>query len=47
MRLNDAEVTDLRKYSEILRTLEPGQSVQATVVREGEEVTLEVTVEAR
>ena len=47
MRIDEAEVTDLRRYSQILRTLEPGQRVQATVLREGAEVTLEVTVEAR
>ena len=47
IRINEDEVTDLRGYSQILRTLEPGQQVEATVLREGEEVTLTVTVEAR
>ena len=28
MRIDEAEVTDLRRYSEILRTLEPGQRVR-------------------
>ena len=45
--IDDHEVTDLRTYSKILRTLEPGQTVEAKVMREGEEVVLPVTVEAR
>jgi hypothetical protein len=47
IRINEDDVTDLRAYSQILRTLEPGQRVRATVLRAGEEVTLEVTVAAR
>jgi hypothetical protein len=46
-RIDDREVTDLRRFSDILKTLEPGQTVTATVVREGEELQLEVTVTAR
>jgi hypothetical protein len=46
-RIDDREVTDLRGFSDILKTLEPGQNVTATVVREGEELQLEVTVTAR
>ncbi|MGB7489188.1 MAG: M20/M25/M40 family metallo-hydrolase, partial [Thermoanaerobaculia bacterium] len=45
--IDDQEVTDLRTYSQILRTLEPGQNVEARVVREGKEIVLPVTVEAR
>ena len=47
IRINDDEVKDLRSYSNILKTLEPGQQVRATVLREGEEVALDVTVEPR
>jgi hypothetical protein len=47
IRIDDAEVGDLRSYSQILRTLEAGQEVVATVLREGQEVALQVTVEAR
>ena len=47
MAIDDQEVTDLRTYSQILRTLEPGQTVEAKVIREGEEIVLPVTVEAR
>jgi len=45
--IGDQEVTDLRTYSQILRTLEPGQTVDAKVLREGEEIVLPVTVEQR
>ena len=45
--IDDQEVTDLRTYSQILRTLEVGQTVEAKVMREGEEVVLQVTVEER
>jgi S1-C subfamily serine protease len=47
VRIEDSEVTDLRSYSEILKTLEPGQEVAAVVSRDGEEVIVRVTVEAR
>jgi len=46
-RIDDREVADLRGFSDILKTLEPGQTVTATVVREGKEQQLEVTVTAR
>jgi hypothetical protein len=46
-RIDDHEVADLRGFSDILKTLEPGQTVMATVVREGEELQLEVTVTVR
>jgi hypothetical protein len=47
LSIDGQEVTDLRTYSQILRTLEPGQTVEAGVMREGEEVVLQVTVEER
>ncbi len=47
IRIDDEEVTDLRGYSEILKTLEPGQEVEATVLRDDEEFVLTVVVEAR
>ena len=47
LSIDGEEVTDLRTYSQILRTLEPGQTVEAGVMREGEEVVLQVTVEER
>jgi C-terminal processing protease CtpA/Prc len=46
-RIDDREVEDLRGFSEILKTLEAGQTVTATVVRGAEELQLEVTVTAR
>jgi len=46
-RIDDREVVDLREFSEILKTLEPGRTVKATVLREGQELEIEVTVTAR
>jgi len=47
IRIDDAEVPDLRGYSEILKRLEPGQSVAATLLRGDAEVTIDVVVEER
>ncbi len=41
------EIEDLRGFSELLKTLEPGQTVETIVQRGAEEVTLSVTVVAR
>ena len=46
-RIDDREVEDLRGFSDILKTLEPGQTIKATVVRGGEELQVEVTVTTR
>jgi len=46
-QIDDRVIDDLRGFSEILKTLEAGQTVTATVVRGGEELHLEVTVTAR
>jgi S1-C subfamily serine protease len=46
-RIDDRDIEDLRGFSEILKTLEAGQTVTATVVRGGEELQFEVTVTAR
>ena len=47
MRIGDHEIGGLGDFSAALKTLEVGQTVEATVLREGAEVTLPVTVEAR
>ena len=47
LAIDGQEVADLRTYSQILRSLEPGQTVEAKVMRESEEVVLQVTVEKR
>jgi hypothetical protein len=47
LRIDDAEIADLRGYSGVLRTLAAGQEVSVLVLREGVEKTLSVTVEAR
>ena len=47
VRIEGQELADLRGYSDVLKTLEPGQTVTATVLREGEELEVSVTVEAR
>ncbi len=47
IRIDRAEITDLRGYARILETLEPGQTVAATFLRQGQELTASVTVQAR
>ena len=47
VRIDDAPIADLRGYSDVLKTLEVGQTVVLTVVREGAEVQLEATLSAR
>ena len=47
VRIGDRDIGSLRDFSAALKTLEAGQTVAATVLREGEEITLPVTVEAR
>jgi hypothetical protein len=47
LTIDDAEITDLRTYSDVIRTLEESQEVAVVVDRSGEEVTLTVVVEAR
>lgn len=47
VRLNSTAIADLRAFSQLLGTLEPGQEVTATVLRDGAEVTMSVRVEAR
>ncbi|MEJ2084420.1 MAG: M20/M25/M40 family metallo-hydrolase [Acidobacteriota bacterium] len=46
-RMADREIADLQAYADLLKTLEPGQSISVTVVREGREIVLQATVEAR
>jgi C-terminal processing protease CtpA/Prc len=47
VRIGDRQLEGLRDFSEALKALEAGQAVQATVLRDGEEITVSVTVEAR
>ena len=47
VRIEGQELVDLRGYSDVLKTLEPGQTVTATLLRAGEELEISVTVEAR
>jgi hypothetical protein len=47
LEINGEEVEDLRAFSELLKTLEPGQTVETIVQRGEEEITLNVTVVAR
>jgi uncharacterized iron-regulated protein len=47
LRLDDREIADLRAFSEILKTLTPGQTVTAAVRRGEQELAVEVTLEAR
>ncbi len=45
--LNGKSIADLSAFTESLRELSPGDTVSATVLRDGEEVTADVTVTAR
>jgi S1-C subfamily serine protease len=47
IRIDSAEIADLRGYSDVIRTLEAGQEISVVVVRDGAEQVLEVVVEAR
>lgn len=47
VRLNDKPIANLREFSQLLRTLQPGQTVQVTVRRNGQVVQLPVKVEQR
>ena len=47
IRLDGRDVADLRAFSELLRGYEPGRTVQATVLRDGVEQTMSVTLAAR
>jgi S1-C subfamily serine protease len=47
IRLDDQEVKDLATFSRILKTLEPGQEVDATLIRDGTHVTVRVVVKKR
>jgi len=47
VRLDDRDIQDLRAFSEFLKTLEPGQEVEATVMRDGARVSAQVVVERR
>jgi hypothetical protein len=47
IRMAGQEVADLQGYSDLLRTLEPGQTISFTVRRQETEVELSATVEAR
>jgi len=47
LRINDKEVTNLQEFSNILRTLTPGQSVPVLIKRGTEDVKLQVTLTER
>ena len=47
VRLDETDLADLRSFSEFLRTLEPDQEVEATVVRDGKKVSMKVVVKER
>lgn len=47
VRLDGQDIPDLRAFSEFLKTLEPGRTVEATVVRDGTRISLKVVVEQR
>jgi S1-C subfamily serine protease len=47
MRINGAAVGNLQEFSNLLRTLSPGQRVAVLLRRGGEDVTLDVTLAER
>ncbi len=47
IRIDDTEITDLRAFSNHLKTLSPGQKIVAIVLRDGVEISLPMQVEAR
>jgi hypothetical protein len=47
VRIDDHEIADLREFSDVLKALEPGQKIQATIRRDDETLTVPVTLEAR
>ena len=47
VRLDETDIPDLRAFSQFLKTLEPGQEVEATVVRDGRRVSIKVVAQKR
>jgi S1-C subfamily serine protease len=47
VRINDQPVANLQEYSNLLRTLKPGQTVTVVVKRGDEELTMTVTLAER
>ncbi|MCP4202342.1 MAG: M20/M25/M40 family metallo-hydrolase [bacterium] len=47
VRIGERQIGSLQDFSEALKALGAGETVRATVLREGEEITVPVTVEAR
>ena len=47
LALDGKDLPDLRAFSNTLKTLEPGQTVRATILRDGKEMIVDVTVAAR
>ncbi|MDT8437136.1 MAG: M20/M25/M40 family metallo-hydrolase, partial [Gemmatimonadota bacterium] len=43
IRMGEKEITDIQAYMEVLSTTEPGTTLPVTVLRDGEEVTVDVT----
>ena len=47
LRIDETEIADLRQFSQVLRSLEPGRTIQATVRRGEEELTVSITLQER
>jgi len=47
VRIDEAPIADLQGYAGVLRTLEVGQTVALTILRQGVEMTVSATLEAR
>ncbi|NJD55064.1 MAG: M20/M25/M40 family metallo-hydrolase [Nitrospirae bacterium] len=47
IRINSQAVSNLREYSEILKSLSPGEKITITILRDGKEMTVEAEVKAK
>ena len=47
IRLGDTDVTDLRGYSNALKNFKPGDTTSITYLRDGKEISREITLKER
>jgi S1-C subfamily serine protease len=47
IRINTGTVSNLKEYSDILKSLSPGERITITILRDGNEMTVEAEVKAK
>jgi S1-C subfamily serine protease len=47
IRINAGSVSNLKEYSDILKSLSPGERITITILRDGREMTVEAEVKAK